>query len=176
MSRTIALRRIRRRALPSLLAAAATVSVAAAAVPATAAAATPARCTLPKLSAKLRSLSVGAGQRVLTLQLTNVSHSRCSLFGYPGAQLLNRAGQAVPTDVVRSPARVRTIVLAPGRNATTQLQWSAIPGPGEPTNRRCEPLAVRIEVTPPNATDHFVLPWRYGAVCERGEITVRPLR
>lgn len=168
-------RRIRRRALPSFLAAVVALAGSAALLPGAASAATP-RCTVAKLSAELRRPSAGAGQRGLTLVLTNASRSSCSLFGYPGAQLLSARNQDVPTNVVRQRARVRTVVLRPGAGATTTLQWSSVAGPGEPVTGRCEPNPARVEITPPNATQHFVLPWRYGPVCERGEITVRPMR
>jgi hypothetical protein len=175
MPSTTMRRRLRRRALPSLLAAAVTVTGATALPPSAASAATP-RCTVAKLSAELRRPSAGAGQRFLTLELTNASRRACSLFGYPGMLLLGKRNQPLPTNVVRQRARVRTVVLAPGERATTQLRWGAIPGPGEPATGRCEPAPARVEITPPNATAHFVLPWRYGPVCEHGEITVRPMR
>lgn len=168
-------RRVRRRALPSFVAVAVAVAGTAALLPGSASAATP-RCTVSKLSVELRNPSAGAGQRFLTLVMTNATRSSCSLFGYPGMQLLGSRNQELPTNVVRFRARVRTVVLAPGERATTQLRWGAIAGPGEPAMGRCEPNPARVEITPPNATRHVVLPWRYGPVCERGEITVRPMR
>lgn len=146
------------------------------AVPAANAASTP-RCTVPQLRGSFADVSAGAGSRFATLVLRNASRRSCTMFGYPGALLLARNGRALPTNVVRDRSvRPRTIVVRPGRRATSQWRWGAIPGTGEPTRGRCEPLPARIEVTPPDDIGHLVLPWRFGPVCEHGAITVRPMR
>jgi hypothetical protein len=164
-----------RRAASTLLASAAVVVCVAAVAAPSASAATP-RCTVAKLRAQFKNAQAGAGNRTLTLVLTNKTRKSCSMFGYPGAQLLNAGGRNVPTDVVRNRGvQPRTIVVAPGRSAVSQWRWGAIAGRGEPTNGRCEPNPAKIEVTPPNDDDHFVLTWRGGSVCEHGAITVTPM-
>lgn len=157
----------------SLVAALAATAVLALAGPAAAA---PPRCTVPQLKGAITNVTAGAGSRFATLSLRNASRRTCKLFGYPGALLLSRSGRALPTRVVRDTSvRPATVVLAPGRRATSQWRWGAIAGKGEPADGNCEPTASRIEVTPPNATGHLVLPWRYGPVCQHGKITVRPM-
>ncbi|ADB53817.1 DUF4232 domain-containing protein [Conexibacter woesei] len=174
MSSIISVRRVRRTVLPTLAAAVAAAGVTAL-LPGSAVAATP-RCAVDQLDGAFKNASAGAGSRTATLVLTNTSRSRCSLFGYPGAQLLNARNRDLPTNIVRDRSRSpKTVVLAPGGRAVSQWRWGAIAGSGEPQNRACEPNPARIEVTPPNATRFLVLPWKMGPVCEKGEITVRPM-
>ncbi len=69
----------------------------------------------------------------------------------------------------------RTVTLKPGAAASTLLQWGAVAGSGDAQRGRCQPNPARFEVTPPNATNHLVLRWRLGSVCEQGRILVRPM-
>lgn len=140
------------------------------------AAATPPRCDVLSLMGELRHPTAGAGQRFLTLVLTNVTRQTCTLRGYPGLRLLDRRNLPLPTRVVRVRGATRLLVLAPGDTARTDLRWSAISGPTEQHPGPCEPTAARIAVRPPQAAHRLVLPWHYGPVCERGRIEVRPLR
>jgi Protein of unknown function (DUF4232) len=145
------------------------------AVPAAAPARTAPRCTVPMLLGKLRRPSAGAGQRYARLLLTNATRHTCSLGGYIGAQLLDARNHPLPTRVVRDRSRsAHTFTLAPGQSATTVLHWGAVAGSGDRQTGTCQPTPARIEVTPPNATRHLVLPWRGGPVCERGRIVVTP--
>ena len=163
----------RRRELAAALVAASTCL---ALLPTAASAATPPRCTVPQLAGSLRAGSPGAGQRFATLRLRNRSPRACSLFGYPGGQLLSRSGAEIPTDIVRDRSRTpRTVVLRPGAAAKTLLHWGAVAGSGDRQRGRCQPNPARFEVTPPNATNHLVLRWTFGPVCERGRIVVRPM-
>lgn len=167
-------RRTRRAVLPTLAASIAAACVIAL-VPSSASAATP-RCTVAKLDGSFRNQSAGAGNRFVTLVLTNTSRTTCSLFGYPGGQLLGARDRDLPTTFVRNRSRTpKTVVLTAGQSALSQFRWGAVAGRGEPTNGPCEPTPARIEITPPNATQHLVLPWRMGPVCERGAITVAPM-
>lgn len=153
------------------------VAVLVAATVATPASAAPGRCHKRDLSAHLRAHSPGAGQRYATLVLVNRSSERCTVYGYPGAQLLrHRHGhKRVPTDIVRDRSRTpRRVTLRPGGRARSGWHWGAVAGPGEPQHGRCEPVAKRIEITPPNAFRHFTIRWRMGPVCEHGRIEVRP--
>ncbi len=160
-----------------LLAVAALATAACAALPAAAPAArTPPRCTVSTLLGELTRPQAGAGQRFVTLVLTNVTRRACSLGGYPGGLLLGARNNALPTNVVRMPdVPVRTVVLAPGKSAKSTLQWGAIAGTGDRQRGTCQPTPARIEITPPNAAQHLVLPWRLGPVCERGRIVVTPM-
>jgi uncharacterized protein DUF4232 len=170
------------RSLPRRVAIAAGVSAVALAIPAPitaaphAAAAAPPRCGVLSLMGELRHPTAGAGQRFVTLVLTNVTRQTCTVRGYPGLRLLDRRNNPLPTRVVPDRSRpVHLLVLAPGDTARSDLRWGAIPGPGEPAAGPCEPNPARIAVRPPHAAHRLVLPWRFGPVCERGRIDVRPL-
>ncbi len=148
----------------------------AAALPAAAHARTAPRCTVSSLLGELRRPGAGAGQRFAKLLLTNVTRRTCSLGGFIGGQLLGARNSDLPTNVVRNTGRRAGIVtLTPGQSATTTLQWGAIAGTGDRQSGECQPTPARIEITPPNASGHLVLPWRNGPVCEQGRIVVNPL-
>ena len=171
MPRPIPRRRVRR-----LLVLAALATTVTAALPAQAPAARAPRCTVSTLLGELTRPQAGAGQRFVTLVLTNVTRRSCSLGGYPGGLLLGARNNALPTNVVRlADVPVRTVVLAPGKSAVSTLQWGAIAGTGDRQTGTCQPTPARIEITPPNAAQHLVLPWRLGPVCERGRIVVTPM-
>jgi hypothetical protein len=134
------------------------------------------RCHTRDLAGRLERGSPGAGQRYATLLLRNRSSHRCRVFGYIGAQLLGSGGRALPTRIVRDHSLTpRTVVLRPGRSAQALLHWGAIPSGAEPQSGPCEPTPQRIEITPPDETTQLIVPWRFGPVCQRGRIDVRPL-
>ena len=154
----------------------AVLTLTAAAVPAAAASTSSvAPCRTSDLSARLGRVDAGAGQRYVTLTLTNRSGHSCHTYGYVGMQLLDGRGHALPTSVVRDrsqrPARV---TLAPGGHASTVLHWSVIPSSADP-HGQCGPAPRRLEVTPPDETTHLTIAWAGGQVCERGQITVTRL-
>jgi hypothetical protein len=138
--------------------------------------ASPPRCDVHDLTAKLTRFDAGAGQRYATLVLRNRTGHTCRTFGYVGMQLLAADGRALPTDVVRVRRdAVKAVRLQPGDHAYAVLHWGAIPGPGDAPRGGCRPAPRRVEITPPDSTRRLVLPWRAGAVCERGRIEVEPL-
>jgi hypothetical protein len=148
----------------------------AAALPTAASARSAPRCTVSSLLGELRRPTAGAGQRQAKLLLTNVTRRTCSLGGFIGGQLLGARNDNLPTNVVRNTGRRAGIVtLTPGQSATTTLQWGVITGPGDRQTGECQPTPARIEITPPNASGHLVLPWRNGPVCQQGRIVVNPL-
>jgi hypothetical protein len=96
--------------------------------------------------------------------------------GFPGAQLLDASGTQLPTHVVSggnygftnfAPAAV---ALAPGATAYFNMAYSDVPTGSQAV---C-PTAAQIEVTPPHASDHDVVPVRL-TVCAGGALTVSPV-
>jgi hypothetical protein len=169
----------RRRARP--LAALALTLAALGAIPAAPAAAparAPPACGSFSLLGELRHPTAGAGSRFVTLVLTNVTRSSCSLRGYPGLRLLGPTNLPLPTHVVHVAVAgaPRTVVLAPGGSARSALRFSAIAHPGEPAAGACEPRPARVRVAPPGGAHPLVIPWRLGPVCDRGRIEAKPLR
>lgn len=136
----------------------------------------PPNCHTSQMSAAFVNPDAGAGQRHLTLVLTNNGSASCEVFGYVGLQLLTSGGTVVPTNVTRINLSARAHVLVPaGGQVSTLMHWAVIPGPGEPQSGQCEPTPGKIEITPPNETDFLTQPWTNDVVCEHGSIDVTPL-
>jgi len=151
------------------------IAFAVAAVPSASAASPAARCHTSQLAASLSAGSPGAGQRYALLSLRNRSRQTCRVFGYAGLQLLDSKRRKLPTNVVRERAKApRRIVLAPGRRTRALLHWAVVPGVGEPQAGACEPAPRWVEVTPPDEQAFLLIPWRFGAVCQRGRIDITP--
>lgn len=97
------------------------------------------------------------------------------MYGYIGMQLLDGQGNAVPTNVVRTPGTEQLVTLEPGGQAYTTIQWGVIATGNEPSNGPCEPDPAEVEITSPNATTSLVQPWTYGPVCAQGTINTVPV-
>ena len=85
-------------------------------------------------------------QRTVSVVFTNTSGASCTMYGYPGVNLVQATSDQWP--LVRQSAPVRTVALAPGASAHATLtfyQWSAsVP------NVKFVPA--RLLVTPPDET------------------------
>jgi Domain of unknown function (DUF4232) len=127
------------------------------------------------LSARVTMGSPGAGQRYAFLVLTNNSGTTCRVYGFPGLQLVNAAGAAVPTRVVRASLSPRLLTVAPGAHVYSLLHWTVVPGTGE-TGSVCEPNPSGVNTTPPDETTTLSTSWPGGSVCQHGEITVDPFK
>ena len=118
---------------------------------ATAAPAVP-RCTPSNLGVWV---AVGQGNGALgtiyyPLEFTNMSGHTCSLFGFPGVSAVNSSGRQLgsPAQWIRTTSP-RTVILAPGATAHTQLAYhDAVVG----TEPGCDPVnsAVLLRVYPPD--------------------------
>jgi len=134
------------------------------------------RCHTSDLTASLRPLDSGAGQRYAALTLTNRSGHVCQVYGYVGMLLLNGSSMPLPTDVVRNANPGPQIVsLAPSQSAFTLLHWTVVAGPGESQTAQCEPQPVYVEITPPDETTQLVVGWNMQFVCLHGRIDVNGL-
>ena len=111
-------------------------------------------CAAAQLSGTFKEVpgSPGAGNIVYELRLKNVSRAHCHVTGIPGVTLLDRRGKKLPTHARPANPGALTAVLvdlAPGATATATARFSPdVPGPGETTTGRCEPVAYRLRVTP----------------------------
>lgn len=134
------------------------------------------RCHTGMLDGALTRGSPGAGQRYAELTLRNTGDSACTLYGYPGLELLDESGSPLPTDVSRTAdPGPGTVELAPGETSSAQLHWGVVPRGTDPAGSSCEPVPGGIRVTPPDETDSFRLDWNHGRVCG-GDIDVTALR
>jgi uncharacterized protein DUF4232 len=111
-----------------------------------------ARCDTAQLTIAPDYGEGGAGHIGLIFLVHNRSGQTCTLYGYPGAQLLDAAYRPLPTHLrwgtgylAGNPPR-RLVTLKPGTDAYFSLEWVHIPSPGQ----AC-PTAPFVRITPPNA-------------------------
>lgn len=141
-----------------------------AATPAAAAAAAAGRCHTAGLSVALGTPQGQPGtQRTVPVVFTNTSGASCTMFGYPGVNLVQTT--ADQWQLVRQVAPVRTVTLAPGAAAHATLtfyQWSAaVP------NVKLVPA--RLFVTPPDETTFATIGWLPGIIVVRQDGATHPL-
>jgi len=148
------------------------------------AAATAARCHSSQLRVRLGWASGALGHIGELVSFENVSTTTCTLYGYPGLQMLAAGGKPIRTQVLRGVAYTvpfvaeRLVTLPHGHEASFDLGYDDATGYG---NERC-PTSVRVEVTPPNAYEPITVVWRmqpYGGGTIQhlrcGQITVSPV-
>ncbi len=93
-----------------------------------------------------------AGSVGYTDDFENVSNATCTLYGYPGLQMLNASGLPIPTDVIRATSVTvpyvpeKLVTLAPGARADFSMGFAASTGYG---GAQC-PTSTRVEFTAPN--------------------------
>ncbi len=143
----------------------------------------PGRCRTSALSAQPFALAGGgaAGSQGGAIGLTNHGSVTCTLFGYPGMQLLGTdghplPGEPLPTTVIRRQYEVvdavpeQTVTLSPGAQARFYYMYSDTLGGGSPAV--C-PTASAIDITPPGAYNQLTVVTDI-APCE-GHIWVSPV-
>ncbi len=143
----------------------------------------PGRCRTSALVAQSFALAGGgaAGSWGGAFGLTNRGRAACTLFGYPGMQLLGTEGHPLPgvplpTTVIRGQYEVvdavpeRAVTLSPGAQARFYYMYSDTLGGGSPAV--C-PTASAIEITPPGAYNQLVVATDI-APCE-GHVWVSPV-
>ena len=132
-------------------------------------------CHTPDLNMQLIHGQPGAGQRYVTLELTNRSGHPCHTYGYVGLALLDGRNHPFQTHAIwdRSVRRHR-VVLAPDASAAALLHYTVVWGVGDPTGA-CAIPPLRVEITAPDDYSHLIIPWNQGAVCNHGRIDIRPL-
>jgi hypothetical protein len=148
------------------------------------AAAAGARCHSSQLRVKLGWAEGALGHIGQLVSFENVSATTCTLYGYPGLQMLDAGGKPIKTRVLRGIAYTvplvpeRDVSLSPGHEASFDLGYDDGTGYG---NERC-PTSARVEVTPPNAYEPITVRWRmrpYGGGTIQhlrcGQITVSPV-
>jgi len=137
------------------------------------------RCHTTELQALLKPGGGGAGHAGLILVLTNTGQRSCDVYGYVGMRLLASGASPMPTTVKRGggylfsdpgPALVK---LTPGQAASSGVEWSTVPGPGDPSTG-C-PMSAALEITPPDETAHLVVGRAIGA-CQQGTLQTTALQ
>lgn len=145
------------------------------------AAALAARCHSSQLAVRQISSGGAAGHVGAEVFFQNHGAAPCTLYGYPGLQMLAASGRPLPTEVQRGIAYtvpsvgVRRVTLRPGASAAFDVGWADQTGYGRD---KC-PTSSRVEVTPPDAFRTITISWHIepygGASIEHlrcGEVTV----
>jgi Protein of unknown function (DUF4232) len=132
------------------------------------------RCHTGGLTGDVEARDSAPGQRYAALGLKNTTSTACTLYGYPGLQLVDANGAARPTTVVRDRSVApRSVVVKPGQTAWALLRWTVIPADDEAADH-CAPDPASLRVIPPDETTRLTTEFDYGAVCQHGRVVVDP--
>jgi Protein of unknown function (DUF4232) len=132
------------------------------------------RCHTSDLTGHVEGHGGGAGQRYAVLGLTNRTSMSCTVKGYPGLQLADEQGRALPTTVRRDAAVApKLLVVKPDRTVWALLHWTVVPADDEVATH-CAPDPAALRVIPPDETTRLTMAFHPGAVCQHGQIAVDP--
>ncbi len=115
------------------------------------------RCDTNQVSLRFVDGSPGAGNVYNQFAFTNISNRTCTLYGYPGAELLDARNRPIGVKIERDTSKPRkTVTLVPGGKAYFVLRY------GQKTNytnyqNKCAPDSAKFEVTPPNTYNHLII-------------------
>jgi hypothetical protein len=139
-----------------------------------------ATCLATQLAMVPQNGNGAAGTIYQTVVMTNSSSTTCTLYGYPGMQLLDAQGGDIPTTVVRgglgggAPAGATQpatlVTLAPGQAAAFAMQFEDV----QVGNETSCPTSAKAEITPPNDTAPGVVAMAIGP-CDNGTVHVSPV-
>ena len=130
------------------------------------------RCHTSDLTGHVEGHGAGMGQRYAALGLTNKTARSCTIYGYPGLQLVDAYGRARQTrthwDQSTGPIR---LVVRPGQTVWALLHWTVVQADDEAAND-CAPDPAALRVIPPDETTQLNMAFRAGQLCQHGNITV----
>lgn len=151
-------------ALTVALAAGATAAVTAAGTGAAAAAAAPA-CTASQVRPWIGLPGDGAaGSVAYELQLSNLSKSSCSLFGFPGVSAVNSKGQLGSPAARDHTYAAKTVTLGPGATAHFLLKITNVMD-----LQGCHPVtATGLRIFAPNTSKSSFVPFTFKACSTKG--------
>jgi hypothetical protein len=174
--------RIRRRGAALILGAAALVAAATthALASAPAGATSPARvvpaCRATQLTAwQAIPFDGAAGSFYYQLEFSNVSHTTCSLFGFPGVAAIDSKNRILGRPATHEGGPRLRVVLAPGATAHAVLRVIDV---GVFPTRRCRPAnAAGLQIFPPNTSQASIIPQSLRACSSRAVsyLSVRPV-
>jgi hypothetical protein len=132
------------------------------------------RCHTSDLTGHVEGHGAGAGQRYAALGLTNKTATVCKIYGYPGLQLVDAYGSAMPTTARRDEAVAPTLLMVkPAQTVWAVLHWTVVPAEDETANH-CAPGPTSLRVIPPDETTQLTMTFDYGPICQHGTIMVSP--
>ena len=142
------------------------------------------RCQSTQLAVRIGREGAALGHIGVEVRFVNISARACTLYGYPGLQMLDGRNRALATRVHRGVAYTvpttaeRVVILRPRASAAFDAGWDDATGYGL---KKC-PTSTRVLVTPPNAYRSISVSWRiqpYGGGTIQhlrcGQITVSPV-
>ena len=134
------------------------------------------RCHTNQLAVAQDGGGVAVGNVGVSFTIRSLAAQTCSLFGYPGAQLLDSNSRPMPTTLRWSlngyligTVQEQTVVLPTGATAFFVLEYTDVPGRGD----SC-PTASYLRVTPPDEFTSLVIPVHGVAPCG-GRMTASPV-
>ncbi|MGI8916828.1 MAG: DUF4232 domain-containing protein [Chloroflexota bacterium] len=134
------------------------------------------RCHSGDLVISQRHGQVAVGNVGVSFQFRSIAAQPCTLYGFPGIELLDTAAQPLPTFLTwRTSGYLigtvpeQTLVLKPGDSVYFVLEFTDVPTPGQ----RCLE-ATNLRITPPNAYNSVVGQVHGIAPCG-GRITASPV-
>jgi hypothetical protein len=146
------------------------VALASSASPAASGAAAASRCTRADLTAWIGEPGDGtAGSTIYELEISNVSHGTCRLYGFPGVSAVGSGGQQLGTAAHRAGGHVEhTVTLARGQTTHVILQITDV---GVYSTSACHPAtAGSLRVYPPGAFNSIVVPFSFRACAKHGPV------
>lgn len=133
------------------------------------------RCHTGELAITRDGGGVGAGNVGATFRVRSLATLPCTLYGFPGAQLLDANKQPMQTTLTWSTSGYligtvpeARVVLRPGDSAYFVLEYADVPSPGD----TC-PASTYVEVTPPDEYTSITVPAQL-APCG-GRMTASPI-
>jgi hypothetical protein len=118
----------------------------------------PGRCHTAELALTQEHGQVAVGNVGVTFRLRSLAAQVCTLYGFPGVQLLDAAARPMPTYLTWSRSGYligavpeQTLTLDPGSSVYFVLEYTDVAGP----NQACR-AAPSLRVTPPNAYTSIV--------------------
>jgi hypothetical protein len=135
------------------------------------------RCHTSDLTGQVADYDGGMGQRYAGLGLTNTTARSCTIYGYPGLQLVDAYGRnrQTRTSWIRSTAPTR-LVVRPGQTVWALLHWTVVEADEEEWANDCAPDPAALRVIPPDETTQLSMAFGAGRLCQHGDITVGAFR
>jgi hypothetical protein len=137
-------------------------------------------CTTAKLDVWLNTNGNGAaGSSYYDLNLTNLSASTCTLYGYPGISAITQAGAQVGSAGARSSAHAVSVITLTSARSAKGLETSTahntatvvlqIADAENFPQKSCVPItAAGFRVYPPNQKESTVVPYPFVACAKTG--------
>jgi hypothetical protein len=113
------------------------------------------------------------------LGLTNTGSRPCTIYGFPGLQLVGADGREHRTSVLRdAKTPAQKVTLAPGATAWAFVAWRFLPAQADEqdTEPLCGGKVSQLKVIAPDESTQLTVADKIGTVCDHGQIFARPFQ